>query len=86
MKVIKPGREQHGWVNELTCTGNGNGGGGCDAVLLVEEDDVYQTYDGSTDYYLTFRCPQCNAQTDIENAPSSLIRAVKARAVAGREI
>lgn len=43
MKVLKPGREQTGWAREAECTGHGNGGGGCGALLLVERDDVYET-------------------------------------------
>ena len=70
MKVIKKGREQKGWAKEFTCTGDGNGGGGCGAVLLVECSDLYQTtsshYDGSTDYYTTFRCSCCSVETDVE--------------------
>lgn len=40
MKVLRPGRKQKGWSTEAECTGLGNGGGGCGAKLLVEEDDV----------------------------------------------
>ncbi len=69
MKVLKAGRKQKGWAKEFKCTGNGNGGGGCGATLLVEEGDLYQTssghYDGSTDYYTTFKCLSCNVETDI---------------------
>lgn len=72
MKVIKPGREQKGWAKEFTCTGGGNGGGGCGAVLLVEQDDVFRTeshhYDGSSDYYNTFKCAQCGVLTDIKES------------------
>lgn len=44
MKIIKEGRKQTGWSKELTCTGKGNGGGGCGAVLLVEQTDLYNTF------------------------------------------
>ena len=70
MKVLKPGREQKGWSTEATCTGKGNGGGGCGATLLVEEEDIYQTahhsYDGSSDYFNTFRCVSCGVETDLK--------------------
>lgn len=70
MKVLKKGREQQGWAKEFTCTGKGNGGGGCGATLLVEQRDVFQTssshYDGSTDYYNTFKCASCGVLTDIK--------------------
>lgn len=69
MKAIKKGREQKGWAQQFTCTGEGNDGGGCRAILLVEEDDMYFTlsshYDGSTDYYNTFKCCECGVETDI---------------------
>jgi len=43
MKVIQKGRGQKGWAKEFTCTGKGNGDGGCEAVLLVEADDIFRT-------------------------------------------
>ncbi len=67
MKILKVGL---GWGIEQICTGKGNGGGGCGATLQVEKDDIYMTskgyYDGSTDYFYTFRCPCCQVETDIE--------------------
>lgn len=71
MQILKPGRKQAGRSKKFTCTGNGNGGGGCGALLLVSEHDLYRTssshYDGSTDYYTTFCCPQCGCETDIKD-------------------
>ncbi len=75
MKVIRKGRKQRGWSKEYTCTGAGNGLGGCGAVLLVEEGDLYHTYrhswDGPSDTFTTFRCCQCRVETDIA-VPSSI--------------
>ncbi|HCC22636.1 TPA: hypothetical protein DF272_00450 [Candidatus Falkowbacteria bacterium] len=72
------GRPQRGWSIEATCSGAGNGNGGCGARLLVEEADLFQTrshhYDGSTDYYVTFTCPDCGVQTDLDRVPSSITR------------
>lgn len=69
MKVLKKGTKKPGWHKELKCTGGGNGGFGCEAILLVEQSDVYRTqshhYDGSSESYLTFKCPECNRETDI---------------------
>jgi hypothetical protein len=75
VKVLKAGRQQKGWTTTATCTGGGNGGGGCKAKLLVQEGDLFQTasghYDGSVDYFVTFKCPACEVLTDIENYPKS---------------
>jgi hypothetical protein len=74
MKILKKGRGQKGWTKEFTCTGKGNGGGGCGAVLLVELGDLFQTsssdYGGDTDYYVTFKCCQCGVKTDIPDSVS----------------
>ena len=70
MKVLKKGTPQKGWAKEFSCTGNGNGGGGCKAKLLVEQDDVFKTYshhyDGSSETYNTFKCSECSVLTDIK--------------------
>lgn len=75
MKIIKPGREQKGWAKELECTGAGNGGGGCGAVLLVEQADLFQTsrsyMDGETERFATFTCAACDVDTDA-TVPSSV--------------
>lgn len=67
MKVLEKGP---GWNLKLRCTGKGNGDGGCNSLLLVEEEDLYitsHTYiDGETDYYYTFACPVCGAETDVD--------------------
>ena len=75
MKVLEKGTGQKGWASEFRCTGSGNGNGGCNALLLVEEDDLYQTYHhdhgGGKETFTTFRCPECGCQTDIK-VPSSV--------------
>lgn len=68
MKVVKPGRPQRGWAKEFSCTGKGNGGGGCGATLLVEQSDLYKTYSHAlheTETYVTFTCACCGVETDI---------------------
>ena len=81
MKVLKKGREQKGWSVEVTCTGEGNGLGGCGAKLLVEEADLYQTTRccrDEVDYFVTFRCIECRVETDIyESVPSAIVRKLK---------
>lgn len=73
MKIIKPGRPQEGYAIEQTCTGRGNGGGGCSAVLLVEAADLYVTQShcsDETDSFVTFKCAACGVLTDVDK-PSS---------------
>lgn len=77
MKILEKGP---GWNIEQKCTGVGNGGGGCNSRLLVEEPDIYVTshtdISGDTDYYYTFQCPVCGKETDIpvRDVPSSIKR------------
>jgi hypothetical protein len=76
MQVIKKGRAQNGWSKECVCTGCGNNGGGCDAVLLVEFNDLFITsradYDGDYDTYVTFKCPECGVLTDIPDSETPI--------------
>jgi len=70
MKVLEKGREQRGWAAEYHCTGKGNGDGGCNAKLLVEEGDLFLTESHARDEtsrYLTFCCPDCKVLTDIDD-------------------
>ena len=66
MKILEKGP---GWSLKLRCTGKGNGDGGCESLLLVEENDIYVTSHtdmaGDTDYYYTICCPVCGKETDI---------------------
>lgn len=84
MKVIKPGRDQVGWSIEQTCTGAGNGNGGCGAKLLVEQPDLMKhtktDHGGGTTHYVLFRCCSCGVLTDIPEKnwpPQSIINDVK---------
>lgn len=67
MKILEEGK---GWSIKERCTGKGNGGGGCDSLLLIEESDLYITshtdLSGETDYFYTFRCIKCGRETDVE--------------------
>jgi hypothetical protein len=79
MKIIKEGRKQKGWSIEYTCTGHGNGNGGCGAVLLIEQPDLYKTFThcrDETDVHVTFTCAGCGVETDLTNTaqpPYSII-------------
>lgn len=68
MKVLKKGRPQKGWSIEAKCTGSGNKGGGCGALLLVEQGDLFRTSSssmGEVDHYVTFKCSDCGVLTDL---------------------
>jgi hypothetical protein len=73
MKVIKEGKnpDVREWSAEFECTGHGNGGQGCGAILLVAESDLYRTESHARDEttsYITFMCPQCGQETDIRSS------------------
>ena len=90
MQVIKQGRRQTGWAKEFTCTGAGNGDGGCDAVLLVEQGDLYHTYHndygGGRDVFTTFTCSECGVETDVKGVPPNLMLPDKAEWLKAREL
>lgn len=72
MKVLAKGRPQKEWSIERICTGAGNDGGGCGAKLLVGKSDLFTTasssYDGSSEIYVTFQCPECKVLTDTNDS------------------
>jgi hypothetical protein len=70
MKIIEQTSEP-AWSGEKTCTGGGNGNGGCGAKLLVEAGDLFITTSmsrGATVNNVTFQCP-CGVLTDIPTPP-----------------
>jgi hypothetical protein len=72
MKIIDQGRAQSGWSTLTSCTGEGNGGGGCGAKLLVEKSDLYVTSSSARDEitrHITFQCAACGVLTDLLNQP-----------------
>lgn len=68
MKVIKKSKA---WTKRVKCTGAGNLGGGCGALLEITVFDLYQTvsydYTGDSEYRATFTCCECGVETDIED-------------------
>lgn len=79
MKTIKKGKP---WSKEVTCTGTGNGGGGCKSLLEIEKTDLYittsQCYgDSSPETHYTFKCHECGVETDVTNIPESVSRGLK---------
>lgn len=88
MKILEPGRAQRGWSVETTCTGAGNGNGGCGAKLLVEEADLYRTQSQARDettYYTTFKCAACGVESDLPNVPSNVRQKLRDKPSEGRE-
>lgn len=76
MKVLEcPTRPPVAWSAKRTCTGSGNGGGGCKAKLLVEAADLFLTREfereGSGKAHATFRCPLCGKLTDLPTIPNT---------------
>jgi len=70
LKVLKKGTGQKGWAKKFTCTGYGNGEGGCGAVLLIEEADLFKQRSilGGTTDYVSFECCECGVGTDVWNS------------------
>jgi non-canonical (house-cleaning) NTP pyrophosphatase len=82
MKLISKGSGQQGWATEATCTGKGNGNGGCGAKLLVEQPDLFETSRTcytETDYFSTFTCPECGVLTDLDKVPSAIASTLQPR-------
>lgn len=85
MKILKPGRKQKGWAIECKCTGAGNDGGGCGALLLVEQKDLFLTESHArdeTDTFVTFKCAACKVLTDLNRKdwpPSSVYDKLRVR-------
>jgi hypothetical protein len=81
MKVLTPGRPQKGWSIATACSGEGNGGGGCGATLLVEEGDIFTTYSNpmgrDPNWFYTFACPDCSVLTDISTPPQRVREAAR---------
>lgn len=68
MKILKPGKD-HVW--EIECTGKGNSGKGCEALLGVDREDFrYYSGGGYLDRNpeVVIRCPKCGTTTDVNRA------------------
>lgn len=56
MKIVKPGRDQKGWAQEVSCSV----AGGCAAVLLVEQADLFHPKTSEdSDPRIGFECGAC---------------------------
>jgi hypothetical protein len=71
MKIIKPGNIGKKWSIQHGCTGWGNKGTGCDALLELEFEDLRYFPGvpgdswGSRDPAVSFKCPCCGKLTDL---------------------
>lgn len=65
MKVLRPGKD---YLLEHECTGYGNGGKGCGALLGISREDL-RYYSGGgyfeRDPAVVFKCPCCGQTTDL---------------------
>lgn len=56
-------------TTKVRCTGSGNGGGGCGALLAITPEDVFITESGpcfDTEAHKTFACCLCEVWTDVD--------------------
>lgn len=65
------------WERIEFCTGKGAGGGyGCGRKFIVQEGDLFVTIDhwNGGKKAITFQCPYCGVQTDIneKNVPETI--------------
>jgi len=69
MKVIQSGNPAGAWSKEYSCTGLGNGNGGCGAILEVNGNDIMHTYytimGREECHCFTIECPECKTWTDL---------------------
>jgi hypothetical protein len=71
MKVLKRGdmSQPSEWTGKYLCTGFGNGGYGCGALLLLTKSDLFHTTSCALDKemtkHITFLCSECGKKTDI---------------------
>lgn len=85
MKVLEKGNGI-GWIATISCTGKGISNYGCGALLEIDKDDLFMVYGG--DYtesipYAAIICPECKAQTCLEDmkikVPTEIFKNMKAR-------
>ena len=71
MKILEPGKVGEKWTLQHRCTGWGNSGKGCEALLEVEYSDLrfFPGNDsptwGGRDPAVSFKCPCCGKLTDL---------------------
>lgn len=70
MQVLKTGTGYNKWAKILDCDH-------CDAILRIEENDLYLTYYFGTQ--ITFKCCECNNKSflDEDIIPRSIVKCIK---------
>jgi len=76
MKVLEKGNP-NGWEIERVCTGDGFGGGGCGAELVIREKDIGLCKSEKDTY--CFSCRECGTITRIpqKRIPSKIIHKIR---------
>ncbi len=73
MKILESGKVGENWNIQHRCTGAGNRGDGCEALLELELDDLRYFPGvpgdswGSRDPAVSFKCPCCGKLTDLKS-------------------
>ncbi len=71
MKILEPGKTDKKWSIQHRCTGWGNSGNGCEALLELEFEDLRYFPGGPGDNWeqttpaVSFKCPCCDKLTDL---------------------
>lgn len=71
MKVIEAGKIGEYWSIKHRCTGWGNSGKGCEALLEIDFDDlryctpIHSDSWGGREAAVSFKCPCCGKVTDL---------------------
>ncbi len=73
MKILEPGKNgSTTWTMQHRCTGWGNGGKGCEALLELEYNDLRyfpgtggEVTWGYREHAVCFKCPCCGKLTDL---------------------
>jgi hypothetical protein len=73
MKILEPGKNgKTTWSVQHRCTGWGNGGNGCEALLELEYNDLRyfpstggEVTWGHREHAVCFKCPCCGRLTDL---------------------
>lgn len=65
------------WERIEFCTGKGAGGGfGCNRKIFIQEEDLFRiTHLKTEEKAITFQCPYCGVQTEVD--PSKVPKEIR---------